>query len=571
MAANDVELPEGFTTAPPIPGTVTLPPGFTNTPVDPNTGQPIPGPPGNPVRDFTYGLGRPLDVAATLLDRGVAAAAPEGSGVQQWAQGDIAEIGKRAQAYKDFYGGSPPASSPQRDLGEMVLPMAAAYAMPYSTAGFLPRLASNAAGGAISSVITGDPSASASDIGKEAVQGGLLGSAAPLPTGTAARIAYPRMARPPAPGNPGYDQIMMDLGVRPTPGQLMGGSGGWWNNAMNRVEQGLGSIPIAGDLIKAARSRSVNQLNVGLGNWVLDPIGGMVEAREPGREMVREVQRKASDAYNNAVPAAGGALDQTAINDLADLRARAATLAPGRGDQFNAMLDQYVTPHIDPTTGVMTGQGFKDAESDLGKAANSIFSGNSTSDERGLGDHLRETQTVLRDWLERVSPAQAPQIQAANATWARLKRFEAAAGRPNADPGTIQPLGFDAAVRAYMPKSRVAGGTALGQDISDASRAVLGPTVPDSGTPFRSMIPIAAGLVGAGVAGHEGVDPRYIAAGLAGTGATAAMYNPAMQRLMAHMMATRYPWQENIATGIRQASPLLAGAAPPGLLNRPQY
>jgi hypothetical protein len=106
----------------------------------------------------------------------------------------------------------------------------------------------------------------------------------------------------------------------------------------------------------------------------------------------------------------------------------------------------------------------------------------------------------------------------------------------------------------------------MGQDISDAGRAVLGATVPDSGTPFRH----AVGLGGALLAGKElGVSElplEYKLAMLGGATAAGAVYNPLGQRVVAHMMATRYPWQENIATGARALSPVIAGAAPPGLL-----
>jgi hypothetical protein len=543
-----------------------------NTAVNPNTGQPIQGPAGNPVTDFTYGMSVPFNNAATLLSRGVQAVTPEGSSVNQWAQGQQEEMRQKAEAYQAAYGGNPPAYSPQRDLGE-ALPMAAAsFALPYSTATFWPRLASNAAGGAMSGILTGDPNAPPGAIGKEAVQGGLLGATATPATGVAARVAYPRMARPPAPGEPGYDQIMMDLGVRPTPGQLMQGSGGWFNRAVNRLEQGVGSIPIIGDMIGAARSRSVDQLNTGMANYVLAPINETLEAGGPGREAVNEVHRKVTDAYNAAVPTAGGRLDPITYQELGTLQTNAGTLGPGRQQQFNNIMDQHVWRHVDPNTGIMTGQGFKDAESDLGKQARDIiYNPGSTSDERGLAYQLRDTQTVLRNWLERASPANAADIRSANAAYARQLRYEYATARPGELPGRFQPSQLQAGVAAYAPKSAVARGTALGENISDAGRAVLGSTVPDSGTPLRHMIQLGAGLGAAALAGHEEVDPKWIAAGLGGTAATAVLYNPLSQRLIAHMMATRYPWQENVATGIRHLSPVLAGALPPGLLGQQPY
>jgi hypothetical protein len=556
------DAPAAPLTADPDQAAITHALANPNTVVNPNTGQPAQVPAGNPLIDFKYGLGRPFDTAATLLDRGVAAIAPEGSGVQQWAQGDAAEIAKRAQAYKDFYGGNPPASSPQRDLGE-ALPMAAAsLALPYSTGAFWPRLASNATGGAISGLLTGDPNASASKLGSEALEGGGLGAAAALGTGTAARVAYPAMARP------GSDvRTLMDIGVRPTPGQAMGAGDGWFGRSANRIEQGLGSIPIIGDFLSAARGRSVQQYNMGLMNdWALAPIGERLDATAPGRPAVAEMANRISAAYQRAVPTAGGTVDAQVGQDLARIQANASMLPPDRAQQFNNFMDQYVTRRIDPN-GTMTGQSFKDAESDLGKAASGyLYNPNSDTDARMLGQHLRDAQGALREWLARVTPQNADDIRAANLAYARQMRIENAAARPGAEPGIFSPAQFQASVAANATRGQVARGTAMGQDISDAGRAVLGATVPDSGTPFRH----AVGLGGALLAGKElGVSElplEYKLAMLGGATAAGAVYNPLGQRVVAHMMATRYPWQENIATGARALSPVIAGAAPPGLL-----
>jgi len=558
------DLPPGYEVYQPEP----TPPGYTV--VDPNTGQPVQGPPGNPVADFAYGVQKDLNTGGALAARAAQAAFPNA----QWPQDFRSNVEKVAQDNLEAYraaspGGKIPLSSPQRDLGEALLPSMLAYAMPGSTAGYWPRLASNIGGGSLSALLTGDPNASPGQLATEATEGGLLGAASTTGTGVGARVAYPSMARPPAPGNPGYERTMFDLGVRPTPGQLMGAGGGWFGRAINRTEQGFGSVPVVGDIVGAARSRAVDQLNTGVANWVLNPIRETLDAGGPGREAVNEVATKVSDAYNAAIPAAGGRFDPAALQDLSRLQQNALTMHPDRTQQFNNILDQHVWQRIDPNTGIMTGQGFKDAESDLGKQARDIlYNPGSTSDERQLAWQLRDTQTVLRNWLERVSPVQAPEIQAANAAYARQLRYEYATARPGELPGRFQPSQFQAATAAYAPRSQVARGTALGEDISDAGRAVLGATVPDSGTALRSMIPLAAGVGGAAIAGHEDVDPRLIALGLGGAGTTAALYNPISQRAIANMMMRRYgPAFEPVATGIRQLSPVLAGSLPPSLLH----
>ena len=432
---------------------------------------------------------------------------------------------------------------------------AASVALPYSTGAFLPRLASNTIGGTISGLLTANPNALPSELGTEALKGGALGTAAALGTGIAARTAYPAMAQP------GSDvRTLMDVGVRPTIGQAAGG-------AINRIEQGLTSIPVIGDFIKNARQRSVYQFNMGAMNDALAPIGETLDATTPGRQAVEEMANRISNAYQRAVPQAGGTLDQQAMQSLAQVRANGAMLGPGRDQQLNSMLDQYVTRHIDPTTGAMTGQGFKDAESDLGKeASNYLYNPNSTSDERALGTQLRNAQGALRDWLARVNPQVAGDLQAANAAYAKQLRVENAAARQGAEPGVFSPAQFQAAIKAYAPQGQVARGTALSQGLSDAGRAVLGPTVPDSGTPFRHAIQYGGALLAGEKAGVPIPPAAWLGAGGAALG-TGALYSPPGQALIAHLMASRYPWMQNIATGARTMSPVIAGAAPPGLLN----
>jgi hypothetical protein len=165
-----------------------------------------------------------------------------------------------------------------------------------------------------------------------------------------------------------------------------------------------------------------------------------------------------------------------------------------------------------------------------------------------------------------VNPKVAGDLQAANAAYAKQLRVENAAARQGAEPGVFSPAQFQAAIKAYAPQGQVARGTALSQGLSDAGRAVLGPTVPDSGTPFRHAIQYGGALLAGEKAGVPIPPAAWLGAGGAALG-TGALYSPPGQALIAHLMASRYPWMQNIATGARTMSPVIAGAAPPGLLN----
>lgn len=551
------DLPPGYQLYNPQP----LPEGYTL--VDPATGKSVVHPEGglnSPAGDFLYGMRKPIDTGATLLARGLTAVAPEGSGFQQWAQGQQQETAQAtqqaAEAYKAARYGSPPAFSLPRIAGEMVTTAPLAYAVPGSTsANLFARAASNAGGGALTSLLTGDPNASPTELGSEALTGAALGTlAAPL-TGASARVISPNTS-------PEVTRLM-EAGVRPTPGQIMGGG-------VNRIEQALTSVPIVGDFIKSARARAGQQFNMGIYNEVLAPIGQTIEAAKPGREALVELGDKVSAAYNNVVPQAGGQLDAQAITDINRLQQLGQFLGPGRDQQFNAMLNKYVTSKISPN-GSMTGESFKEAESDLGKeAAALLYNRNSTSDERQLGGALREAQKTLRDWLGRTNSEIAGDLQNANAAYARLLRVENAAARQGEEPGVFSPAQFQAAVKAYSTNRQYARGQGLMQDLSDAGRSVLGPTVPDSGTPLRHAAQLGIGAL----AGHSAgvpITPQMLAAAAAAGGTAGAIYNPVSQPLIAHLLASRYPWMRQAGEIVPAVSPLLASglaAEQGGLLGR---
>jgi len=558
-------LPSGYKLYDPAP-----PAGYMLTPndplVDPNTGQPVTraaGGTSTPGTDLLYGLRQPIDTGANLLARGLAAAAPAfGSpGLTGWAEQQLANTQKATQeaqqAYQAVHGGLPDDSA-WRKAGEMVVPTALGYAMPGATsANFIPRAASNALTGGMTSVLAGDPNASPANLASEFATGGALGTAASALTGGAARIAEPRMSMP------GSDmRQMMDLGVRPTIGQAAGGF-------LNRMEQGLGNtIPVVGDMIKASRRRAVLELNTGVMNDVLSPIGVQLpKGAEAGRDSLNFMADNVSNAYNRAVPSAGAPVDQTAQADLQQLITNAQLLPDSQRGQFNRFMQQYVAGRISPN-GHLTGESFKAAESDLGKAANGyIYNRNSDFNDLQLGDALREAQSILRQNLERSNPTTAADIRAANQAFAKMQTVSKAVARPTQDPGVFSPAQLQsAAYGGTLSSNARMRGTGPYQELSDAARAVLGPTIPDSGTPFGQAmrtIGTGGGLLGAG---YAGVPPGVIA-GTVGTGlGVGAAYNPVTQPLIAHLLASRYPWMRAAAQPIRGATPLVTTGAATGLL-----
>jgi hypothetical protein len=384
--------------------------------------------------------------------------------------------------------------------------------------------------------------------GQNALVGGAGGAVAPAVLSGAARLLQPNAVGRVAP--------LMEAGVRPTPGQILGGVSG-------SIEERLSSVPGAGDFIRMGRRRAVDQFNEGTINQVLAPIGETLENGVTGREAIVQMGDKIRDAYNAAVPAAGGVMDQQALQDLTNLRQMSQFMPKQTANQFDRIMRGMVLDKVAPNGG-MTGQSFKEAESDLGQIVRDhLYNPGASSAERQLGGAVRELQSTLRQWLTRVNPQASADISAANNAYAQMLRVENAATRGNTlEPGQFTPSQLLAGVKKYSTQRQFAQGGGLMQDYAGTAKDVLGDKYPDSGTPGRYFM----GLLGAGLLGH-GVAPEAAAlplTGLAAAGIGAgAMYSRPGQALLAHILATRHPAFGTAAEGLRNLSPAASAAVSP--------
>lgn len=341
-------------------------------------------------------------------------------------------------------------------------------------------------------------------------------------------------------------QALMAAGVRPTAGQIIGGK-------FNRAEEGLMSIPLVGDAIKGARERANEQFNRAAINRSLHPIGEALDTATPvGREAIEEAWQKSSAAYQNAVPQADMFLTPKAVSDLNGLYGMAQNLPDQHRDAFNRYMKTSLIDRLSPN-GHISGEAFKDAEADLGKkAAGFMKNPNSTEWDKDLGNALFEAQRILRQSLGDTNPQIAAQIRDANATHAAMLRVGNASARPGADPGVFTPAQLQSSVKKYGTDRQYQKGGALLQDLADAGRSVLGNRVPDSGTPYRGMLPLLAGTAM--------LDPSSLAkVGLGAAGAMGLYSRPA-QNAMASLLTARPQGAQPIADTIRALSPPMGSA-----------
>lgn len=363
-------------------------------------------------------------------------------------------------------------------------------------------------------------------------------------SGAAGQAGVNALARIVRPNTSPQVQALMNEGVTPTPGQIMGG-------AWKRAEEGAASIPIVGDSIKAGQRRAAADVNRAAFNRALAPINDRLPAAATGRDAVEYTYGRLGEAYNRLLPRMTTQADNQFMQDINGLQGmvRNGAIDPNAATAFERILQNDVIGKFQGQASI-TGQTLKQIESDLGQQIRRL--GASTdADQRLVGDALREVQDNLRALVTRSNPQHARELQAINTGYANFKRVQRAAAGLGAEEGVFSPAQLQNAVKAMdrsKDKARFSEGNALMQDLSENAKTVLGGTVPDSGTPYRLLTTAAAsGGLGA-VLGTP-----------AGTAMLAApvMYSRPGQNALAALLAQRPAQANQLAQMVRGTAPAI--------------
>jgi hypothetical protein len=322
-------------------------------------------------------------------------------------------------------------------------------------------------------------------------------------------------------------QSLMKEGVVPTAGQILGGG-------YKRAEEALSSVPIIGDFIKGAQGRAMADVNRVAFNRALTPIGEKLPEGVVGREAVQFVLEKLDDAYGKLLPKMTVVQDtpfQTAIASLKGMIQNGA-IKTETIDFVNKWIDNNVLNKFQGQNAI-TGQTLKGIQSDLRETI-SRLGASTDADQRLIGTALQEVQDQVRQLVTRSNPQYASELKAIDTGYANFKRVERAAAGLGAEEGIFSPAQLQNAVKAMdksKDKGQFAQGGALMQDLSESAKTALGNKVPDSGTPYRSMVAALAASGGASAMGMPGIAAALIASPL--------LYSQAGQNMLANILTKR--------------------------------
>ena len=441
-------------------------------------------------------------------------------------------------------------------IGSIPLAASAATLAPAGAAGLTRAVVQGGILGALNSGATQtvDTSANpdfAAEKAKQVALGTLLGGGLSGATNTVGKVISPYV-RPAL-------QTLIDSGItNMTPGQIIGG-------AAQRIEQGMTSIPVLGDMIKSAQRRAFQSFDTAAINRSLAPIGDQLPDGTTGRDAISYASDSLGNAYDNVLNKIGSVpVDNQLLGDLSNLHGMVGNVKQAAQDQFSSIIDNEILGRVDQY-GNLTGDSLKAAESNLGSVAKGLMrSGN--YDDSTVGTAVSQAQASLRQFLQRASPQNADALAAVNSGYANLMRTQRASSYLGADGGIFSPDQLQSAVKALDPTKNNRGfatGTALMQDLSEAGKDVMGSKVPDSGTPFRNAV--MTGL--AAVAGHSALPPSAMPVAAA-TGAAAAAaavpYTSWGQRMGQMLLTARPEAAQAVGDFVKRISPYAALLTGPG-------
>lgn len=535
---------------------LTLIAGQDPTPAIPQNGAPVKTAQTSVSEDLLRGFRDPVDAAAQLLPRALAAITSAGgiipNEVSQWFEKEskrVDELNKIAEAEYRAKGGED--ISVGRVVGNILSPASVVPAT--RVAGLVGRglgagrLAQGAAVGATGGALT--PVQDAEDFaGVKATQIG-LGAGLGAALEKAGGIIKPRVL-PEA-------QRLRAAGIETlTPGQMSGG-------VAQKLEQAAESVPLVGDVIAGARQKNIEQFGSAVINEALQKIDKKLPKGLVGNRAIQFAQDTLSKEYDKIVPKlslsintplpAGDAVVSLG-DDIADIvRFASQEVDAAKADQLQKIVQARILDKF--KDGVIKGDDLKSLESSIGNFARR-FKKSPDPDQNRLGDAFFDIQLSLREALAVNNPMYANQLQNVNSAFADFVRIQKAASSLGAKEGVFTPAQLRSAIRSEditARKGAFAKGEARMQDIAEAGERVLGSKLPDSGTPYR--LATGAGALGA----LSSLEPTSLALSLGGIG---AYTEPGLRTLQALL----YKRPESVygvpLSNVRSAVPYLT----PGLL-----
>lgn len=300
-------------------------------------------------------------------------------------------------------------------------------------------------------------------------------------------------------------ELLRDAGIKMTPGQLAKGSA----DVIKRTEDFLKGVPIVGGMVRGGLEESIKSFNKAIINKSLTNVGEKLPDNvDAGRDAIAYAERAIGDKYDKLLPKLSFQMDSQVQQEIATFNSTVKPKLPeSQQKQLDSIWDSIVKPRLDQNS-VMTGDAFKNVESELSYEAKSYAHSPNPADRR-FAEAVSELQGILKENLARMNPKYAKELSNINTSWAMFSRARGASINRATSNGVFSPADLLQDIKRSSSKSVFARGDGLMQDLADAANTVLPTALQDSGTVERGLWAALLGTGGAALA------PKTAAAGIA--------------------------------------------------------
>jgi hypothetical protein len=475
---------------------------------------------------FARGLKDPINAGAQMLPRALSTATSLGGIVpnmfSDWFQSEAQRVDAMVKAEEQQYQQQRKVEGDtgidwSRMAGNIINP--ATLTVASSVSRVLPAAAGVLGSGAATGVATGalqpvtEGGFAEEKLKQSAVGavGGALGSAAVAGAG---RVMNPLVSK--------AEQTMRELGVKLTPGQMMGGQA-------KTFEEFAQNLPLIGGSIVKAKERALYSFNKGVINKALAKVGEKLPEDVVGRDAVQYVDDIISQKYDDVLSKINFQMNPAAFQNISTALKTKALPSTQQNEVVDSLLNSIVYSRI-PANTPITGQAFKAVESDLNKAV-SNYANSSLASERQIGEALSAASKALKKTLAVQNPTQSSILRRIDNAYGDVTVMRAAAANSGAVNGVFTPNQYKTAVRqrdVTRNKTAFAAGRARGQDIADDAVKILGRD-PSSTLEGRLATQVGGGL--AALAAPQIAVPVAVAA--------PAMYSETGIKVITALMRTR--------------------------------
>ena len=326
-------------------------------------------------------------------------------------------------------------------------------------------------------------------------------------------------------------RTLTDLGVRLTPGAILGAADTAFGRAANMAESALTSIPGLGALIGQARGTVPEDFEKAAVTKLADFINVTVPKNLSGDRAVSWVKKSISDKFNSLVPNLDMTLPGNWQNDALDIFSNLNVPASRKGllDDFLSTVTQNVEAVTDKF-GRISGRNLQNSLSGLSDTART-FMKSRDGFERRIGSGIAQVRSWMLETLAEQNPAQAEELLRLNKAWSAQTVLDKAVGYVG---NTVSPSSLTRAVKSLS-------GGKVGGFFEDLARAgmELPKGLAESGTFARSAMAQVLGLTGAAAGGtylaqQEGAVPYELPLSTLAT--LAALYSPQGRQGLQYLM-----------------------------------